>query len=228
MQCVILAGGYGTRISEESALRPKPLVEIGGKPILQHIMQIYANHGITDFIICGGYKVEMISDWLSTAGLSRWNINVVDTGEGTLTGGRLLQIEDLVTDTFCMTYGDGVSDVNITDLIAYHHMGRQSATVTSVHELTRFGVLTIGRTGLVTAFEEKPPGWINGGFFVLNRGIFSMIPGNVPWENEPMTRLAKCGELRSYRHHGYWQCLDTLREKLILDKLIAEGNAPWM
>jgi glucose-1-phosphate cytidylyltransferase len=252
VKAVILAGGYGTRLSEETDLRPKPMVNIGNWPILWHIMKIYSAHGVDDFVICAGYKGELIKDWFVNYRLRQsditvdlkndsievhrntsepWRVTIVDTGEGTLTGGRVKRIEDHIDDTFCLTYGDGVGDVDITSLLAYHRECGTKATLTAVQPPGRFGAFPLGDTDrLVTTFREKPDGdgaWINGGFFVLEPSVFDYIEGDqTTWEAEPMERLAAEGELSAFRHHGFWQPMDTLRDKLELNDLWA-NEAPW-
>lgn len=251
---MLLAGGYGTRISEESALRPKPLIEIGGRPILWHIMKIYAAHGITDFIVCLGYRGYMIKEFfanyrLHTADVTfnlreekwtihrsdteDWTVTLVDTGEGTMTGGRLQRVMPYVADagTFCFTYGDGVSDIDITAELAYHRAHGKIATLAAVVPPGRYGSIRVGRKNLVTEFTEKPPGdggAINGGFFVLEPAVFEYLHGDATiFEGEPLERLAAEGQLSAFRHHGFWQALDTLRDKMHLEELWAGGHAPW-
>ncbi|HEV7268207.1 MAG TPA: glucose-1-phosphate cytidylyltransferase [Falsiroseomonas sp.] len=253
MKAVILAGGRGTRLTEETSLRPKPMVEIGGRPILWHIMKIYAAHGVTDFVICLGYKGWQIKEWflnyrlhssdiaidlatgeveLLRPAAEPWRVTLVDTGEDTMTGGRLKRVAPHLAgkDDFCMTYGDGVADVDIAALIAFHRAHRRLATVTAVAPPGRFGALS--RAGArVDAFTEKPPGdggTINGGFFVLSPRVLDRIAGDATlWENEPLTTLAGDGELRAYDHRGFWQPMDTLRDRELLERLWASGNAPW-
>lgn len=254
MKAVILAGGMGTRLSEETALRPKPMVEIGGRPMLWHIMKIYAAHGITDFIVCLGYKGFMIKEYfvnyrlhasdvtvdLASGDLSfhrsagePWKVTLVDTGDSTQTGGRLKQVAPhLARETaFCMTYGDGLADIDLTALQAFHDAHGRDATITAVHPPGRFGVLD--RDGAhVTAFSEKPPtggdGTINGGFFILSPRVLDRIEGNeTTWEQAPLEGLARDGHLRAYDHPGFWQPMDTLRDRLVLERLWASGAAPW-
>lgn len=250
---VILAGGLGTRLSEETTLRPKPLVEIGGRPIIWHIMKFYASYGIREFIVCCGYKGEMIKSYFanyflmtsdivvdladhSIEYLTRadvdWKITLVDTGLHTLTGGRIKRIADHISsDTFCLTYGDGLSDVNIKQLIAFHQDHGRAATVTAVPSPGRFGILDLSADHKVTRFHEKPDnemGWINGGFFVLNRKVFDYIQGDqTTWEREPLERLAADGELNAFQHNGFWKPMDTLRDKTYLEEIWADGSAPW-
>jgi len=253
MKAVILAGGLGTRLNEETTVRPKPMVEIGGQPILWHVLKIYSQHGINDFVICLGYKGYMIKEFfanyfLHTADVTfhmqenrmevhghhtePWRVTLVDTGENTMTGGRLKRITPYVADEedFCMTYGDGVGDVDITALIAYHRRHGKLATLTAVQPRQRFGVLE--RKGdQVTAFREKAQtdgAWINGGFFVLSPRVLDLIEGDgTTWEREPMEELASGDNLRTFEHTGFWQPMDSLRDKLQLEALWAGGNAPW-
>jgi len=252
MKCVILAGGVGSRIAEESEARPKPMVEIGGKPILWHIMKIYSAHGIRDFVICLGYRGYQIKEYFANYFLhtsdvtfhmkqnrmqvhSRhaepWTVTLVDTGEETMTGGRLKRIREYVgPGTFCMTYGDGLGNVDIRAAVAFHRKSKKLATVTAVQPPGRFGAMDV-KGGQVTRFVEKPHGdggWINGGFFVLEPGIFRYIAGDsVVWEKEPMKRLADDGQMAAFLHRGFWQPMDTLREKQILEGLWQNGRAPW-
>ena len=253
MKAVILAGGRGTRLAEETSLRPKPMVEIGGRPILWHIMKIYAAHGVTEFVICLGYKGWMIKEFflnyrahasdltvdLATGAVEvtrpaaePWRVTLVDTGEESMTGGRLRRIAAHVAqdDAFCMTYGDGVGDVDIGALIAFHRAHGKQATVTAVTPPGRFGALA--RQGArVDAFMEKPPGdggTINGGFFVLSPRVLDRIEGDATtWENEPLIGLAREGELMAFDHRGFWQPMDTLRDREQLERLWATGKAPW-
>ncbi len=251
MKVVILAGGMGTRLSEETEARPKPMVDIGHRPILWHIMQHYSHYGFNDFVICLGYRGEYVKRYFAdelalssdmvidfNAGSvtslqpmnSDWRVTLVDTGYSTQTGGRMLQIRDHVGDeTFMMTYGDGVADVDIPSLVAAHRAGGALATVTAVRPLARFGQLDIV-DDQVRSFEEKPhldAGWVNGGYFVLEPGVFDFIPGDVDWAREPMESLAAKGQLRAYRHESFWQCMDTLRDKIYLNRLWESGEAPW-
>ena len=251
MKAVILAGGLGSRLSEETALRPKPMVEIGGKPMLWHIMKIYSAHGVNDFVICLGYKGYLIKEYFAnyqlhtsdvTFDLERgtvevhrsatdpWRVTLVDTGDATMTGGRLRRVLDHLDDEFCLTYGDGVADIDITALIAFHRERGALCTVTAVQLPGRFGALEIeGDT--VTSFEEKPRGdggWMNGGFFVCSSGVGDYIEGDATvWEQEPLRRLASDGQLASYRHTGFWQAMDTLRDRTNLEELWQSGRAPW-
>ncbi|MFB9330021.1 glucose-1-phosphate cytidylyltransferase [Paenibacillus aurantiacus] len=252
MKAVILAGGYGSRISEETHLKPKPMIEIGGKPILWHIMKIYSHYGINDFIICLGYKGYVIKEYfnhyflhmsdvtIDYANNNRiihhnhaepWKVTLIDTGEDTMTGGRLRRIQDYVgKETFCFTYGDGVSDIDIGKLLLYHRKQRKLATLTAVQPPGRFGALHIKRNQ-VEAFAEKPSGdgsWINGGFFVLEPGVFDLLDGDATvWEKEPLQALVSRHELAAYRHHGFWQPMDTLRDRMRLEELWKDNQAPW-
>lgn len=253
MKAVILAGGLGTRISEESHLKPKPMIEIGGKPIIWHIMKIYSAHGINDFIICLGYKGYVIKEYFANYFLHNsdvtfdltnnslevherhcepWKVTLVDTGEQTQTGGRLKRVRHFIdkTDAFCFTYGDGVADIDIGAQIAFHHQHGLSATVCAVTPPGRFGALEIDGT-LVNRFQEKPlgqGGLINGGFFVLQPEVIDLIDDdNQPWEAEPMHELARRGQLAAWIHQGFWQPMDTLRDKMHLEDLWQNGSAPW-
>ncbi len=251
MKAVILAGGLGTRISEESHLRPKPMIEIGGRPILWHIMKLYGHHGITEFVICCGYKGYVIKEYFANYFLHMsdvtfdmaansmevhhrtaepWRVTLVDTGETTLTGGRLKRVADHLDGTFCLTYGDGVSNVDIAEVVRVHRAAGTEATVTAIQPEGRFGALEI-RDDRVTAFEEKPRGdgrWINGGFFVCEVSVLDRIDGDqTGWEGDPLKRLAADGQLAVYRHNGYWAAMDTMRDKIRLETEWAEGRAPW-
>lgn len=251
MKAVILAGGLGTRISEESSSRPKPMIEIGGMPILWHIMKMYSSHGINDFVICCGYKGYVIKEYFAnyflhmsdvTIDMSTnsievhnkkaepWKVTLVDTGEATQTGGRLKRIADYVEDDFCMTYGDGVSSVDITASITFHRQHGKLATMTAVQPPGRFGALEISGTQ-IDAFVEKPQGdggWINGGFFVLNPKVLELVEGDATlWERQPLEALAAQKHLQSFFYKGFWQPMDTLRDKNHLEELWASGNAPW-
>ena len=230
MKCVILAGGYGTRISEESHIKPKPMIEIGGKPILWHIMKIYSVHKINDFVICLGYKGDQIKEYFDRFDFTPWNIQLVDTGEDTMTGGRLKRIQDLIDDTFCATYGDGVSDVDINRLISFHKEKKSLATLTAIHPPERFGVLNLSGD-YVTEFHEKHRGessWINGGFFVFEPKIFDYLQDDsTVLEKTPLETLAKEQQLTSFKHNGFWYPMDTLRDKNHLEKLWASEKAPW-
>jgi glucose-1-phosphate cytidylyltransferase len=251
-KAVILAGGYGTRISEESHLKPKPMIEVGGRPLLWHILKIYSAQGINEFVICGGYKEYVIKEYFSNYFLHMtdvtfdtsqnrmeihhrraepWKVTIVDTGLDTMTGGRLKRVREYVGDeTFCMTYGDGLSDVDLKKLIEFHGAQKTLATVTAVQPAARFGALEIVE-GRVRNFEEKPKGdgtWINGGFFVLEPGVFDFIDGDAAiWERAPLERLALEGQLSAFRHHGFWSSVDTLRDKNHLEEIWASGKAPW-
>jgi glucose-1-phosphate cytidylyltransferase len=252
MKCVILAGGLGTRISEETSMRPKPMVEIGGMPILWHVMKVYSAHGIRDFIICAGYRGYVIKEYFANYFLHMsdvtfdmrdnsvevhqkhaepWKVTVVDTGADTMTGGRLKRVAQYLGDeSFCFTYGDGVGDIDVKASIAHHAKNKRLATVTAVQPPGRFGMLDISESA-VSGFIEKPEGdggWINGGFFVLEPGVIDYISGDsTTWEREPLQRLAAENQLSAYVHTGFWQPMDTLRDKLLLEDLWAKGNAPW-
>jgi glucose-1-phosphate cytidylyltransferase len=251
MKAVILAGGLGTRISEESSVRPKPMIEIGGKPILWHIMKMYSSHGINDFIICCGYKGYVIKEYFANYFLHMsevtidmtnnsievhhqkaepWRVTLVDTGESTQTGGRLKRVIDYIDDDFCMTYGDGVGSIDITSLVKFHKSHGKLATMTAVQPPGRFGALEIAGTQ-INSFLEKPQGdggRINGGFFVLNPKVLDLIKGDETiWERKPLEILAKDGELQAFSHSGFWQPMDTLRDKNYLEGLWESGQAPW-
>ena len=253
MKTVILAGGLGTRLAEETLVKPKPMVEIGGKPMLWHLMNIYAAHGFREFIVALGYKGECIKDYFLnfcaldndlTIDLSRgettvhgrrragWKVHLVDTGLHTETGGRIKRLREWIGDeTFMLTYGDGVADVNIRDLTAFHRSHGKLATVSAVHPPARFGALGLNGDGQIAAFTEKPQageGWINGGFFVLEPAVTRFIAGDeTVWERGPLEALARERELMAYYHEGFWQPMDTLREKMLLEKLWNSGRAPW-
>ena len=230
MKCIILAGGYGTRITEESYLKPKPMIEIGAKPILWHVMKIYSVHKITDFIICCGYRGNVIKEYFSKFNSSLWNIQLVDTGEDTMTGGRLKRIQDRIDDTFCVTYGDGLSDIDINNLISFHKEKKSLATLTAVHPTERFGVLNLSED-YVSEFHEKFSGessWVNGGFFVFEPEIFDYIQDDrTILEREPLETLAKQHKLTAFKHYGFWHPMDTLRDKNRLEKLWSSEKAPW-
>jgi glucose-1-phosphate cytidylyltransferase len=254
VKAVILAGGFGTRLSEETAVQPKPMVEIGGQPVLWHILKTYSRYGINEFIICAGYKGHMITEWFAnyqfrTADVTfdlgdnsfelieraaeSWRVSVIQTGESTMTGGRLRRVRDHIGDeTFCLTYGDGVANIDIDELIAFHRAEGRQATMTVVQPPGRFGALALSEgENEVESFMEKPLGdgaWVNGGFFVLEPGVVDRIEDDTTvWEQEPLRSLAQDGELSAYRHTGFWQPLDTLRDKIVLEDLWASGNAPW-
>lgn len=253
MKTVILAGGLGSRLGEETSVRPKPMVEIGGMPILWHIMKIYASGGINDFVVCLGYKGYVIKEFFfnyyrhmsdMTIDLSTgdtqilnsqaedWKITLVDTGPETMTGGRLKRVAPyLDNETFCLTYGDGLSDINISAEVEFHRQHGKLATVAAVQPPGRFGVLNIDAHNAVSSFEEKPSdeiGWINGGFFVLEPQVIKYIDGDsISWEREPLTNLAKDGQLSAFHHTGFWQPCDTLRDKRELEALWAANKAPW-
>ena len=231
MKAVILAGGYGTRISEESHLKPKPMIEIGGKPIIWHIMKIYATYGINDFIICCGYKGEIIKKYFESFDSEPWNVELIDTGLDTMTGGRIKRIQNRIDETFCLTYGDGVSDVNIRDLISFHNSKKSLATLTAIHPPERFGVLNISGE-YVTEFHEKHRGessWINGGFFVFEPKIFDyLLDGDSTiLEKKPLETLAHEQNLTAFKHNGFWHPMDTLRDKNYLENLWLNNKANW-
>jgi len=230
MKAVILAGGYGTRISEESDLIPKPLIEIGGKPILWHIMKIYLAHKIDDFVICLGYKGEKIKEYFEQFDSKLWNVQLIDTGLNTMTGGRLKRIQDKIDDTFCVTYGDGLSDVNLNNLISFHKEKKSLATLTAIHPPERFGVLNLSGD-YVKEFHEKHTGessWINGGFFVFEPEIFDYLQNDsTVLERAPLETLAKEQKLAAFKHNGFWHPMDTLRDKKHLEDLLAAEKAPW-
>ena len=254
MKAVILAGGLGTRLAEETDLRPKPMVEIGGKPIIWHIMKTFSAHGVNDFIICCGYKGYVIKEYFANYFLhlsdvtfymkdnSRqvhhnnaepWTVTLVDTGDNTMTGGRLKRVREFLKDeeAFCFTYGDCVGDVNISALIAFHKEHGKQATLTATRPPGRYGALKLGRDGNVDFFQEKPEGdgsWINGGYFVLHPDVINRIDGDQSsWEGETLVGLAEDGQLSAHKHHGFWQPMDTLREKIILNQLWNSDKAPW-
>jgi glucose-1-phosphate cytidylyltransferase len=252
MKAVILAGGLGTRLSEETHLKPKPMVEVGGNPIIWHIMKLYSAHGIKDFVICTGYKGYVIKEYFRNYFLHMsdvtfdmhtdkmivhkqrsedWRVTIVDTGDDTMTGGRIRRIRKYIEqETFCMTYGDGVGDINIANLIEVHKKSQKKATLTAVQPPGRFGSLVMSED-CVMSFQEKPEGdgaWINGGFFVLEPAVFDYIEGDsTVWERDPLEALAKETELGVYKHSGFWQPMDTLRDKIYLDKKWEAGDAPW-
>ncbi len=253
MKAVILAGGLGSRISEETHLKPKPMVEIGGRPILWHILKIYSHYGINDFVICCGYKGYVIKEYFANYFLHMsdvtfhmklntmevhyqkaepWQVTLVDTGESSMTGGRLRRVKDYVgNEAFCFTYGDGVADVDVSALIAFHKQQKRLATLTAVQPPGRYGALQMGPDGDVQGFQEKPEGdggWINGGFFVLEPEVIDLIEGDATtWEQEPLKGLASRGQLSAFHHSGFWQPMDTLRDRMYLEGLWNEGKAPW-
>jgi glucose-1-phosphate cytidylyltransferase len=253
VKAVILAGGLGTRLSEETGSKPKPMVSIGSMPIIWHIMKIYSSHGVNDFIICCGYKGYLIKEYFSNYFLHMsdvtlnikenkidihntksepWTVTLVDTGDETMTGGRLKRVREYIKNEefFCFTYGDGLSNVNITALIKYHKDHGKLATLTAVQPPGKFGALNISNNS-VNNFNEKPSGdgsWVNGGYFILSPKVIDTIDNDLTaWENEPLKSLAKDGELMAYKHSGFWQPMDTLREKLLLNQLWKDGSAPW-
>lgn len=253
MKCVILAGGLGTRIAEESSVRPKPMIEVGSQPILWHIMKLYSAHGVNEFIICLGYKGYLIKEYFANYFLHQadvtfdmlnnqvdyhdcrsepWKVTLVDTGEGSMTGGRLRRVRKYLSpdEPFCMTYGDGLSDMDIRAEIDFHRTHGRQATVACVRPPARFGRIVLNGDQ-ITAFEEKPQaegGLINGGFFVLNPSVLDLIPGDdTVWEKEPLEQLAASGQLSAWMHDGFWQPMDTLRDKQSLNKLWDSGQAPW-
>jgi glucose-1-phosphate cytidylyltransferase len=255
MKAVIFAGGYGTRISEESGVRPKPMVEIGNKPILWHILKIYSHYGINDFVICCGYKSYVIKEYFSNYFLHSadvtfdmqhnkmevhnafsepWRVTLVDTGEDTMTGGRLKRVKQYIgNETFCLTYGDGVSDLDIGKLIAFHKEQGTNATLTAVQQPGRFGAFTLGSKDVkISKFQEKPLNgdspWINGGFFVCEPAVLDLIKDDTTtWEREPLEVLASSGNLSAFKHSGFWHPMDTLRDKHYLEDLWKSGKAPW-
>ena len=254
MKIVLLAGGFGTRISEESHLKPKPMLEIGGQPILWHIMKSYSHYGYTDFVICAGYKQHVIKEYFADYYLHRsditfdftngsktithanvsepWKITVVDTGLNTMTGGRLKRIKDYIgNETFMLTYGDGVCDINVKELESFHRKHRKIATLTAVQPGGRFGMLEIDENQNISHFAEKRKedgGWINGGFMVFEPQIFDFIKGDsTTLEKEPLEKLSAMGQLVAFQHEGFWQCMDTLRDKHLLDELLEKNEAPW-
>ncbi|MBB65409.1 MAG: glucose-1-phosphate cytidylyltransferase [Waddliaceae bacterium] len=253
MKVAILAGGYGTRLAEETTVRPKPMVEIGGHPVLWHIMMHYAHYGYDDFTIALGYQSEyikqyMLDHYVTEGSLhidtkertavtldppqNEWNIHLIETGLKTNTGGRIKRLQPyLNNDTFMLTWGDGVSNVNLDDLLRFHRSHGKLATMTVVQPPPRFGHVKISDTGMVSGFVEKPQArdlWVNGAFFVLEPGIFDYIEGDeTQWEKSPMQNLARDGQLMAYHHHSFWQCMDTIHDKALLEKLWKEGNAEW-
>jgi glucose-1-phosphate cytidylyltransferase len=252
MKLIILAGGRGTRISEESITKPKPLIEIGGMPIIWHIMKIYSSYGIKDFVVCCGYKGYLIKEYFSnfflhssdvTINLKKnsikihkknsedWNITLINTGENTQTGGRILRAQNYVDQDFCLTYGDGLANINIKKLIIFHKKHGKAATITTVQPLGRFGAVEMDEKNNVNKFTEKPTGdgqWVNGGFFVLSKKIFKYIKNdNTIWEKEPLEKLSSDKQLKSFKHSDFWKPMDTLRDKESLEDLWLSGKAPW-
>ena len=230
MKAVILAGGYGTRFGEETHLKPKPMIEIGGKPILWHILKIYSAYKINEFVICCGYKGNVIKEYFSKFDSALWNIELIDTGIDTMTGGRIKRIQNHIDDTFCLTYGDGLSDIDINSLISFHKEKKSLATLTAVHPPERFGVLELSEE-YVTEFHEKHRGqssWINGGFFVFEPEIFDYINDDTTiLERAPLETLAKEKKLTAFKHNGFWHSMDTLRDKNNLENLWNSKKAPW-
>ncbi|MGD0335661.1 MAG: glucose-1-phosphate cytidylyltransferase [Candidatus Omnitrophota bacterium] len=249
---VILCGGRGTRISEETEVMPKPMIQIGGKPILWHVMRTYSHFGFNDFIICLGYKGYAIKEYFAnyflhsadvTLDLSTnsmkvigskaepWRVTLIDTGPDTLTGGRIKRVEEYIgKNTFMLTYGDGVGNINIKESMDFHRKHGKLATITAVQLEGRFGAIEIKGQNTVASFWEKPKGdgaWINGGFFVLEPGIFGYIKGDCTWEKKPLQNLGKDGQLKAFKHNGFWKCMDTLRDKIELERLWESGKAPW-
>ncbi|CAO6130772.1 GCD1 Nucleoside-diphosphate-sugar pyrophosphorylase involved in lipopolysaccharide biosynthesis/translation initiation factor 2B, gamma/epsilon subunits (eIF-2Bgamma/eIF-2Bepsilon) [Candidatus Pelagibacterales bacterium] len=252
MKLVILAGGRGTRLTEETLIKPKPLVDIGNKPIIWHIMKIYSHYGINDFIICLGYKGYLIKEYFANYFLhnsdltidlkknsttihqknsENWKVTLVDTGDDTLTGGRILKIKKYIKSDFLLTYGDGLSNVNIKKLIHFHKNNRKLVTVTAIQPQGRFGIIDINKKNKVTNFKEKPKGdnnWINGGFFVLKPGIFDFLENDSSvWEQKPLTEMTKRNQVVAFKHSGFWHAMDTVRDKLLLDNLWDQNRAPW-
>jgi glucose-1-phosphate cytidylyltransferase len=254
VKVVILAGGFGTRISEESTVKPKPMVEIGNMPIIWHIMKIYSSHGINNFIICCGYKGYLIKEYFGNyykqmsdvtfdlkensmtihkSMVEPWKVTLVDTGQESLTGGRLKRVKDYLDDeTFCLTYGDGVADINLTKLIEFHRQHKVLATLTAVQPPGRYGSFHFDKDKTkISSFYEKPSGdgaWINGGFFVLEPAVLNYIENDrTTWEREPLEKLAQEGKLAAFKHTGFWQAMDTLRDKMVLEEIWQKGNAPW-
>ncbi|MFA5083709.1 MAG: glucose-1-phosphate cytidylyltransferase [Hydrogenophilaceae bacterium] len=249
---MILAGGYGTRISEESHLKPKPMIEVGGRPIIWHIMKILSAQGIHDFVVCLGYKGYVIKEYFANYFLHMsdvtfdmknnrmqvhqrhaepWQVTLIDTGENTMTGGRLRRVREYLDgETFCFTYGDGVADVDLAKLVAFHKSEGRLATVTAVQPPGRYGALEV-ETGRVASFQEKPlgdGGWINGGYFILEPGVLDYIAGDhTTWENEPLRKLAAEGQLSAYTHYGFWHAMDTVRDRAMLEDLWQRNRAPW-
>lgn len=254
MKVVLLAGGLGTRISEETELKPKPMITVGGRPIIWHIMKMYSSYGFNEFIVCLGYKGHVIKEYfynyqlhmsdvtIKTRGgemiehnnnAEDWKITLVDTGESTMTGGRIKRLKDYLKNDehFCLTYGDGVCDVNIGEIVKFHKQHGKLATLTAVPPIERFGLLKMENENTVTKFMEKPQDqstYINGGFFVLSPKVLDYIDGDqTSWEKQPLEKIAQQGELKAYKHHGFWQCMDTLRDRTLLESLWSQGKAPW-
>ena len=254
MKVVILAGGFGTRISEESVYKPKPLIDIGGQPIIWHIMKYYSSYGYNDFIICGGYKQNCLKEYFANyfinnsditfnfsnnsmevhhSNIEPWSVTIVDTGLNTMTGGRVKYIEDYLDDgPFMLTYGDGVSDVNLNDLLQFHKNSKKLVTLTAVMPGGRFGSLGIDDDGVINSFKEKRKedgGWINGGFMILEKRAIDYIEDyDQMLENEPFNALVRDGELTAFKHHGFWQCMDSMKDRMLLESLIENNQAPWI
>ncbi len=255
MKVVILAGGFGTRISEESLVKPKPMIEIGGQPILWHIMKEYSHYGFNEFIICAGYKQDVIKRYFRNYYLYRsdisfnfandnemkilsnvaepWKVSIIDTGLNTLTGGRIKRVQEYIgNETFLLTYGDGVCDVNINDVLDFHNKSKKLATITAIQPGGRFGTLDISQDNLIKRFAEKRKedgGWINGGYMVLEPEVIDYIEGDqTTFEREPLERLSKEGQLQAYKYNGFWHCMDTMKDKMELDEMIESKIAPWM
>jgi len=252
MKCIILAGGFGTRISEESHLKPKPMIEVGGRPIIWHIMKIFSTQGVTEFVVCLGYKGYIIKEYFANYFLHMsdvtfdmtnnrmvvhqkhaepWQVTLVDTGDNTMTGGRLRRVREYVDNqSFCFTYGDGLADINLAELIAFHRHERRIATVTAVQPPGRYGALLLDG-GRVSGFQEKPVGdggWINGGFFILEPQVFDYIDNdNTTWEQQPLQKLSAENQLSAYPHRGFWQAMDTVRDRSYLESLWESRRAPW-
>lgn len=254
MKVVLLAGGFGTRISEESHLKPKPMIEIGGQPILWHIMKEYSSYGFNEFVICAGYKQQVIKEYFANYYLHRsditfdftaqnemvvhnnvaepWKVSIVDTGLNTMTGGRIKRVRDYIgNDTFMLTYGDGVCDINIKELYDFHKKSGKLATMTAIQPGGRFGTIDIDESNTIERFSEKRKedgGWINGGYMVIEPQVIDYIDGDqTVFEREPLERLAAEGQLQAYKHDGFWQCMDTLRDKNLLEELLEQNKAPW-
>jgi len=232
VKAVILAGGLGTRMGDETASRPKPLVEVGGRPIIWHILKIFQAHGISDFVVCSGFAGSLLSDYFARHPDQSWHVEVVDTGESTATGGRLKRVQPLLgSDPFCMTYGDGVANVNVRSLIDFHRGHGKLVTVTAVRPWLPFGVITFQADAVAVGFAEKPrlnDIWVNSGFFVIDPRALDLVRGDdQAWENGPMAELSQAGQLAAFKHEGYWQCMDTPKDRQALEQAWASGHAPW-